>query len=60
MLASRRNPGPWRANGNEEKFDEQQFEEHSTAHSGTGSNPGLEGYRFLDREVNELLSDLDG
>ena len=32
----------------------------SAAHSGTASNPGLEGFRFLDREVNELLSDLDG
>ncbi|MGB0069386.1 MAG: ribosome biogenesis GTPase Der, partial [Isosphaeraceae bacterium] len=48
------------ANGDHGEFDEQEFESHPTAHSGSSSNPGLEGFRFLDREVNELLSDLDG
>jgi GTP-binding protein len=28
--------------------------------SGSGAEAGIEGVRFLDREVNELLSDLDG
>ena len=48
------------ANVDHGEFDEQEFESHPTAHSGSSSNPGLEGFRFLDREVNELLSDLDG
>ncbi len=48
------------ANGDHGKFDEQEFEEHPAAHSGSSSNPGLEGLRFLNREVNELLSELDG
>src|SRR5271166_443512 len=48
------------ANGDHGKFDEQEFEDHPAAHSGSSSNPGQEGLRFLNREVNELLSDLDG
>lgn len=48
------------AKGGHGEFDEQELEDRPAAHSGSSSNPGLEGFRFLDREIDELLSDLDG
>ena len=48
------------ANGDHKEFDEQELEDHPAAHSGSSSNPGLQGSQSLDREINELLSDLDG
>jgi GTP-binding protein len=33
---------------------------YSVSRAGGSSQPGLEGFRFLDREVNELLAELDG
>jgi GTP-binding protein len=44
------------ANGNRNDEGKDEFEEAR----GTSSDPGASGLRFLDREVNELLSDLDG
>ncbi len=48
------------ANGDHGKFDEREYGDPSAAHSGSASGPGPEGVRFLNREVNEMLSDLDG
>jgi GTP-binding protein len=48
------------ANGNYEGADEHDFEDHPAKQPAPASEPSLEGMRFLDREVNELLSDLDG
>ncbi len=45
-------------NGAHESYDEQEVEAHSAAHSGSARS-GYEGFRFLDLEVNEMLSDLD-
>jgi GTP-binding protein len=48
------------ANGDLEGADEQSFDDHPAKHPGSSPEPGCEGMRFLNREVNELLSDLDG
>jgi GTP-binding protein len=48
------------ANGNQQEFDPQEFGDPSAVNSGTGSTPAPDSFRLLDREVNELLADLDG
>ena len=60
-LRSRKQTEPGARGGSgsayEEFNDDAALEPHTAAHAGRS---GSEGFRFLDREVNELLSDLDG